>query len=362
MIIVSARDIAGAYAVAPVALALAQRHPLYVLAEDLAVEGFRQRGLTPHPLEGDLESFLASQHPRLILTGTSLQYGLEKAILLWAKQHGVPSLSVLDSWTNYPARFHNLETGEKWVYLPYRLAVFDHKAEAELISLGAPQERLVVTGNPQFAQFRSQGRTLAHRQEAKQKLGLPAQDYLALFVSEPEPDNWYATYGEYVPTGEEIRKTLSLCIEAFLEAADPYIHLWIKLHPLEKPNLVESVLADFQYPARVRYIQGLDNAPLLAATDLVLGLNSNMLFETALLGLPSYSILLDEYARSGRTSIAERLSNIHKCTGPQQIQILLQQMRLGQLDKQAAVKPYFPDATERILALAETLLGAGLVS
>jgi hypothetical protein len=362
MIVVSARDIAGAYAVAPVALALALRYPLYILAEDLAVDGFRQRGLTPYPWDGKVEDFLASLKPRLILTGTSLQYGLEKAILLWAKQRGVPSLSVLDSWTNYPARFHNLETGEKWVYLPYRLAVFDHKAEAELISLGAPQERLVVTGNPQFAQFRPQDQTPARQKSAKEKLGLPAQDYLALFISEPEPDTWYATYGEYVPTGEEIRTALSLCVRAFLEVADPHTHLWIKLHPLERPTLAESVLTDFQYPARVRYIQGLDNAPLLAAADLVLGLNSNMLFETALLGLPSYSILLDAYARSGRTSIAERLSNIHKCTDPEQIRTLFQQMSLGQTGKQTAVKPYFPDATERILALAEALLGAGLAS
>jgi hypothetical protein len=100
-------------------------------------------------------TLLEKEKPDLILTGTSVQDAgnrdvIEQNITLAAKELRIPTVAVVDFWLKYSLCFDDIYTGEKFRFLPDRLAITDVYAQSKMISEGFPTERLVVTGNPHF--------------------------------------------------------------------------------------------------------------------------------------------------------------------------------------------------------------------
>ncbi len=94
--------------------------------------------------------------PDLVITGASMGETVERKAVRIARKRNIPSISILDFWVNYRERYSNLETGEKFSDLPDYIFVMDSLAEEDMIKLGFPSEKLIVTGNPYFDSFKEQ--------------------------------------------------------------------------------------------------------------------------------------------------------------------------------------------------------------
>jgi hypothetical protein len=346
-ILIVARDVAGAHAVGTVAQELAKNHPLHILAEDIAAVTLPTYGLTVSPLDEPLEVRFERLKPRLVLTGTSIQPGLEKQSLVLAREYGIPSLALLDSWTQYAARFNDLETGETLRYLPDKLAVFDQTSLDELTALGIPPDRIVVTGNPYFSRL-AYTQPEHSRAFVRAELGIPLTARMVVFISEPLPDFWYTRFATNYPSGEEIEETLRLCAEALAEVENSAFV--VKLHPIEEPSLAQRALGELPGQLVGRY----DPTSLVKASDLVVGMNSNLLLESALAGCPTYSILLDKYKNNGRASIAVRFGSIGLLNTEEAIRAVVKGEHLPPTRSPRHV--LYQGALEAILALIAKML------
>jgi len=125
-------DVGGAEAVVPVLEVLHRRGALrQVWAGPLAAATLERAGLPFQPLRGDPHDRLAGGRATLLLTGTSWgDEPVELAYLEAARTLGIPSVSVIDFWSNYVARFMGLQ-GE--LVLPDRIAVPDQVALLEAV-------------------------------------------------------------------------------------------------------------------------------------------------------------------------------------------------------------------------------------
>ena len=91
-----------------------------------------------------MDGILDNPKASLLLTGTSYNsVDLEKKFIASARERGVPSLAVLDFWSNFALRFSRGDGGLE--NIPDRIAVMDEWAREEMIAAGFDATRLVVT-------------------------------------------------------------------------------------------------------------------------------------------------------------------------------------------------------------------------
>ena len=85
--------------------------------------------------------------PDLIVTGTSLNNldnNIDKKLLIWANQNGVPSISIIEHWSWYIKRFEHKGS----LLLPNYIILNDQIAFEEAVNEGLPSHRLRTLGNP----------------------------------------------------------------------------------------------------------------------------------------------------------------------------------------------------------------------
>ena len=213
----------------------------------------------------------------MVLTGTSSgARGPEKQAIAWARERGIPSLSVLDFWVNYRERFND-ERGEL-AYLPDRIAVMDAHARDEMIALGFPKKHLVITGQPAFDCL--SGKRLFFGDKslyfARVYYNFRHGRRTAVFVSQPHSQQPY-NYGYNEHT------VLPLIIDA---ARKLDIDLIIRPHPRE--DICDLVRYEDMPQIQVRRA-GLVHELLMAA-DLVIGMNTELLVEACYLGCDVLSV------------------------------------------------------------------------
>ena len=101
----------------------------------------------------NFEQIVEEFRPDLIVTGASVGDTIDRKAILLAREKKVPSVSILDFWVNYVERYSNLDNGDKLVFLPDYVFIPDKLAKEDMIKLGFPEEKLVITGNPYFDTF-----------------------------------------------------------------------------------------------------------------------------------------------------------------------------------------------------------------
>ncbi|KAF0180018.1 MAG: hypothetical protein FD161_1031 [Limisphaerales bacterium] len=342
-----AGDAGGARALSPVLKRLTSQPgiTLQVQAYAAAVEIWRREGWPVAPVD---VSAVASCD-RLLL-GTSWQpEQWELEAIAAARQAGIRSVSVLDSWVNYRVRFHN-RWGE--FVLPDAIAVMDESARTEMVGEGFPTEQLAVTGHPGFDElerFHSSEAQAAARKKVTQALGLDgSQTAQGAVLPHPSPlplGEGTATHvrrgttragsaptldtilplpagegrgeGERPPNAEGanlhpllllfasqpisqmadgaswgfdehlVLSDIIAALDATLRGQGQQAVLLVKRHPREMSELTLPKTAALSTHV-VDDSLG-DYRELVAASDFVLGMNSNLLLEACLLGKPVVS-------------------------------------------------------------------------
>jgi hypothetical protein len=283
--LVMARDAGAAAALSPVARALIRegRLGVSIVAFGQAAGVFRERGLpvlsfSESPTQEQIESLLAREGARVVLTGTSMQAAEDAAFWDAARRAGIPSIALVDHWCNYSERFTSEAPFDS---VPDTIAVMDEAAAAALQAEGCPPGLLLVTGQPHFDEVIRDSATLS-KTEVRQELDVDSGRTLLVFASEPQG----RYYGNSLGYNEQ--DALRALLESAAEVA-PDAEVVVKLHPLEAPDAF-SDLPETERRVAVRVVRAYPPEHLIRAADVILGMTSVLLLEAVLTGVPTISI------------------------------------------------------------------------
>jgi hypothetical protein len=292
IVLVVCGDAGGAAAIAPVVARLKMEGRLNPrsLASRYAAPALQSYNLDVEdllevPSMTVAESYFRNFCPALLITGTT--WGPEqpeKPFLAMSRAFGVPSLTVLDFWTNYRARFDD-ETGAL-AYLPDRIAVMDALAQREMLAEGFPPEILIVTGAPHLDSLSSVRATftIARRTALRTRLGVGEKELLVLFASQPVSE----LYGESLGyTEQRVLALLIAALDALAQRDQVSLTLALRPHPRENIDKFSGVR-----PAHVRIATAADGSgrDWAMASDLVVGMISALLLEACYLGCLTVSL------------------------------------------------------------------------
>ena len=155
-VLVYAHEVGSANAIVPVARGLQYDAlgKVGVFASGNAQQKFREAAIDHEKIDlsslSDLDeaalAILKNSKPDVLLSGAAGGQGLDIPLTKAASGLGVPSVALLDMWSNYSVRFTDPNTGE--MSLPSRIAVMDDMALDEATANGLPKDRLAITGQP----------------------------------------------------------------------------------------------------------------------------------------------------------------------------------------------------------------------
>jgi hypothetical protein len=292
VIMVIAGDAGGASAVAPVVRLLrgGERYRVVALAYLQARAIWEQRAIFFEPLDEtvtpDRVSLLLERSgARLLLTGTSANgVDLEKQFVVAARQMKIPSLAVLDLWSNYRLRFAAQDG--TLAFLPDRIAVMDEQARDEMSADGFDPAMLTITGQPAFdglAELRERFGP-RERETTRATVGVAPDEFLVLFASQPVADFYgpnLASDGHPGFTEQTVLGAVVPALERIAGRTNRKLALLIRPHPREDvAGLLHWTRGDLHI---VVSSQG-DAREVALASDLVTGMSTILLMEACLLG------------------------------------------------------------------------------
>jgi hypothetical protein len=290
-----AGDAGGAAAMTPVLKALLEdgRATLQIFAYRQAATLWRKEGLAFDSLDERISTeaiskILASRKPSLLFAGTSVNgVDLEKKFINAARQFSIPSLSLLDFWSNYRPRF--ADSSGNLTHLPDRIAIMDKQAMTEMMAQGFERERLVVTGQPALDNLGVYRESFGPDRRKSLRLGLGVEESAVLvsFYSQPfstfnpgPDDPRYPGYDEHITLG-----LLLAALERVSGDLGKKIHLVVRPHPREEPEKFQARAG--LVPLTVS-THG-DVRDLALASDLVVGMTTMLLVEAVYLGCRTLS-------------------------------------------------------------------------
>jgi len=290
-------DVGGANAIAPVIerLRKEQRVRVVAYAYGLGLTAWRQAPMEviPAPEDwtvDDAGAELSRLNAALVLVSTSVNgIDLEKRVITAARQKGIPSLAVLDFWSNYRERFSDV--AGRLVHLPDQIAVMDDFAREEMIKAGMDGDRIVVTGQPaldSLAEWRFRF-SADKRNTIRQSLGIDQEDTFVLFASQPVLDvsgfNCSpAAYSGY--TAKTVLQALLRAVEKLVSKGRRLV-LVVRPHPREKEDWLSGIRSDVVRIVVSREWQARD---VVLSADVVTGMDSMLLVESYYTGCPTISI------------------------------------------------------------------------
>jgi hypothetical protein len=289
-------DAGGAAAVAPVIEALQRRKlaTVRLLAYRQACDLWVQRGLAfetiPDHFPAAATEVLRQVAPAVLLTGTSMNPLMhESRFIEAARDLGIPSIAVLDSWVNYSERFR-LPEGHRRT-LPDRIAIMDERAMREMIAEGFDPAIIVVTGQPAFDDLTAYRVAFSaeRRRQVRARFGVGDGDLMALFVSQPfsvlygtSADSAYLGFDEH-----SVLRLLTRSLEHVAMVQTRSITLVVRLHPREDDGSHGVLISDH---VRIVTSSGGDGREEALGADLVTGMNSALLIEACYLQCVTMSL------------------------------------------------------------------------
>ena len=245
---------------------------------------------------GSMETLIKAEAPRLVLIGTSTQDEnnkdvIEQTATLAAKKQNVLTLAVLDFWGNYSQRFNDIytDTGEKFKFLPNKIAIMDQYAMEDMLSEGFDKNRLVITGNPHFDNLESRAKafTPAEKQGIRDKIGLSAEVIFFYAASAWEKDAKDFGYWDL--------DNIQLINEAINELPGEQknkVGIAIKLHPRVPPEDLDAITKYLNTHSnnQIKLVSGIGPQELALASDLTFTPASTIGIEAVYMGKPCISL------------------------------------------------------------------------
>lgn len=291
-----------------------------------------------------------------VVTGTTASDITDKLLWRAGRELGLPTVAILDNWQNYRERF----ILSAKLILPDKICVMDEHAEQEMMRLGFPAHRLIITGQPYFSTIAARQKTISARaiRGLRKKLGAKARDYIITFAAEPILED----YGRPASLGYDELTIGQHVLAAMARAAAKYKNknfvLVIRLHPRNDPYIFNKLLAAHKSPANLKIILDQPTAPqaAIAVSDLILGMSSMFLIEAALVKKPFLSVQIgltgkDPFLLSQRKIIKTILQ-------PGILQSALEKAIAGKFPPLIHKPQFSQNATANIVSVINSLLYA----
>lgn len=261
-IIFAAKDKGGFDAILPVIrkLKINSKFKLFILLDNPAYLFAKKEKIKPffagNKPSREIESLIKKIDPDIILTGTSRGFSIEKKIINIAKKLSKISLSVVDCRGNYQERF-----GKKLEFLPDYVLALDQNMKEDIERQGVLKSRIIVAGNPRFDKFLN----IKKSKESKN---------LIVFYSQPFSEIRYNRLNEI-----EIFKD----VVEVIEKKYPDKKIIVKLHPAEKKyKKFNKTIKNTKLNIIIE--KKLDPDILSKKAELIIGMNSVVLFDAVLMG------------------------------------------------------------------------------
>lgn len=327
-ILIAASMNGGAEAVAPLVSHLRGRGAIVkVLSRDAARnnpgKAFESMGVQHESVRGLYFRFLNYLmckykiwrfEPDAIITGTQTQdvkNALSFEQMLWqaGKKAGVPTVAVLDNWSNEAERFSDLDIGARspvlcvtrpLTRLPDKIAVIDGYQRDEMLRLGFEEELLVVTGNPFFEHVRGEFAKLSAETRAELLAkpvfsGFDPEGVIITFMSD-EIEKGYPDIGF---TEKSVLQSFLRVLDKLAEETGIKINVIVRPHPFRNENAADAF--DYETPRLVKVLHNPVSArggdpdnvysmeELLKASAVVVGTFNNPLVTAAICRRPVVS-------------------------------------------------------------------------
>jgi hypothetical protein len=292
LIVIVAGDPGGAAALIPVIRRLRDdpRFKLRLLSYRQATGLWRAVGFSPTVLPDQpiaaTDAALLVKDASALLCATSVN-GIdhERRLIDAARTMGVPSLALLDFWSNYAPRFRD---GDGREIRPDRIAVMDTLAARQMAAAGFSPKQLVITGQPAFDRPSGfQCPPSARRAAVRARLGLSPATRLIVFASQPLAALHRQLSGNPLALGFDESRVMRGLRNQLARSRLP-VTICLLPHPREPAGKWHPAQA--ARPAVVIAPRGLAPGQLAAAADVVVGMNSAFLIDCCQQGLPTLSL------------------------------------------------------------------------
>jgi len=312
-VLLFSRDPGGANTITPLVEPLAKSGWTVLLyGKDAALDKYTRAGVVGQNLalhcvpitQDSIFNFLKQEMPDFLITGTSTDDFTERFLWKAAEKLNIPSFAILDHWINYGFRFSKYQVSEldkyrldpEHPFLPTRILVMDEYGRQEAIKDGVAPDKLFITGQPHFEALirNSQKISTDQLRSVRQKMGaLTDGDLLITYASEDLGESYHETdhsphYWGY--TERTIFRELLNALLKFAPQSHRKIHLVIKIHPKERVDNFDDLVATKSPFITFRVDKETNPVELIKASDLICGMSSMFLMESVILGKPILSI------------------------------------------------------------------------
>jgi hypothetical protein len=240
---------------------------------------------------------LASIKPRVLIAGTALNPNtLGLSLLTEARLAKIESIGVVDAFMNSSQRFKG-QSNNPLAYAPDWLLVADESTKATYTALGYPAEQVVVCGHPYYDYMRTVKKNLENEGQntLRQRIlpGVPKERKVIIFATDCSArlSRLQAkSLTDYTLTGRGTGNgRTEVVLEEFLDAVhliSPSPYLVLRLHPKDVSEDYTKYLDEFDLIS-----SGGSPFELIYAADLVVGLTTMLMLESALLGKLTLSVV-----------------------------------------------------------------------
>ena len=276
----AAHDPGGALMLSAAAGEAATRgHRVVYAASGPAVDLWRNQGCSVVEVEdADGLSEMSGEAFSIVATGTGFGT-FEQDCWDWARRAGVPSIAVIDAWTNFAVRFEKSDG----VVQPDAVAVIDGAAKKDLEAFDWMTVPVFSVGQPHL-QKQTQ-LLLERRSDVRQKA-----PQTIVFFSEPVREDYKS--GRGFTQFEAFEMLVSVLADS------QRLEIWVKAHPREDPDAWKRAVSDASTRSGVQVCQVHGPAvDLLVDADGIVGMTTMVLIEGHLAGVPVLSL------QPGRTSV-----------------------------------------------------------
>lgn len=267
---------------------------VHLFANGPAKQSFSGSGLSSRDAAEAFPELKISQ-PDLVVLGTSESPdSSDKRLLLKSAAMGIPTLYVIDYWTNIERRLADKDGENPLYYKPGWLAVIDNAMQEQYARLGFPQDKIIVCGHPHLDSVERKKESISRPDKDRTRQifpGISPDRPVMLFAAETlGGGNEFRRSSEYSlhGRGDSDERTL-IVLEELIDACKicaPEVQIVVRPHPKNKIHDFDDLASEIACFNR----EGTALEAALAA-DLVTGMTSMLLLEAVIMNRPVLSIV-----------------------------------------------------------------------
>ncbi len=300
-ILFASQDPGGTNVLIPIIRNVKDQCNINVWAKDSAVSIYRNREIDFVNIEEkikdcnreSLKDLLKENKPELVITGTCVTDFFERNLWMAARELGIQSVAILDSWCNYGLRFSeytfkdcNLyRPGNEPIYYPDRIFVMDDYTKSQMEKEGINPDWIDVVGQPFLQSLRELYKSVGKTEINKYKKRVLGDDKkkVIVFVSDHLSDSFVPSGIEYWGYDEQaIFECLYEAINKCNFKKEKYAII-IRPHPKEKKGKWDNIVKIYHTKGlQIEIDDATTEELVIASSDIVVGMWSIMLIEAVL--------------------------------------------------------------------------------